>query len=150
MKLTQRQLDKISSLISEEAEVRKNLHEGMYENRKKSVLSESLMFNESDAGSDDPRLWPETFANNIADDMTNYSRDLLVQINSKLYKSLAAYMKSNGSVAMSPAAWQDELEAFDIYEHEMELASTIANAIQDYAMRMMEAAIQSASPPTEE
>jgi hypothetical protein len=41
MKLTQRQLDKISGLISEEAEVRKNLHENMYESRKQSLMSGS-------------------------------------------------------------------------------------------------------------
>jgi len=146
MKLTQRQLDKISSLISEEAEVRKNLHVGMYENRKKSVLTESLMFEDA-TGLEGA---PEKFAIDIEDDMTNYSRDLLWKINSKLYRSLASYMKLNGVVSMSPEAWQDELEAFDIYEAQMELATDITAAIQNYAKRMMEAAIKSASPPTEE
>jgi hypothetical protein len=146
MKLTQRQLGKIADLINEEAEVRKNLHEGMYENRKKSIMTESLMFEDA-TGLEGA---PEKFAIDIEDYMTNYSRDLITQINGKLYKSLASYMKLNGIVSMSPSAWEDELEAFDIYEAQMELATDITAAIQNYAKRMMEAAIQSASPPTEE
>lgn len=145
MKLTQRQLDKINGLISEEAEVRKNLHESMYETRKKSLMSEALMF-ENETGLEDA---PEKFANDIEDDVLNYSRDFIPQINSVLYKSLASYMKLSGVVNMTPSAWQDELEMYDIYESEMELATDISNAIQAYAKRMMEAAVHVASAPEE-
>lgn len=143
MKLTQRQLDKINGLISEEAEVRKNLHESMYESRKKSLMSEALMFEDA-SGLEGA---PEKFASDIEDDVTNYSRDFIPQINTVLYKSLASYMKLSGVVNMTPSAWQDELEMYDIYESEMELAADIANAIQAYAKRMMEAAVQVASVP---
>ncbi len=143
MKLTQRQLDKINGLISEEAEVRKNLHESMYESRKKSLMSEALMF-ENETGLEDA---PEKFANDIEDDVTNYSRDFIPQINSVLYKSLASYMKLSGVVNMTPHAWQDELEMYDIYESEMELATDISSAILAYAKRMMEAAVQVSSVP---
>lgn len=145
MKLTQRQLDKIACLINEEAEVRKNLHESMYENRKQSLMTESLMFEDA-SGLEDA---PEKFAADIADDVTNYSRDFIPQINGVLYKSLASYMKLSGVVDMTPSAWQDELEMYDIYESEMELATDISNAIQAYAKRMMEAAVQVASVPEE-
>ena len=143
MKLTQRQLDKSGSLINEEAEVRKNLHENMYENRKKSLMTESLMF-ENETGLEDA---PEKFVNDISDDVANYSRDFIPQINGVLYKSLASYMKLSGVVNMTPSAWQDELEMYDIYESEMELATDISNAILAYAKRMMEAAVQTASVP---
>lgn len=143
MKLTQRQLDKISGLINEEAEVRKNLHESMYENRKKSLMTESLMF-ENETGLEDA---PEKFVNDISDDVANYSRDFIPQINGVLYKSLASYMKLSGVVNMTPSAWQDELEMYDIYESEMELATDISSAILAYAKRMMEAAVQTASVP---
>lgn len=143
MKLTQRQLNKIASLISEEAEVRKNLHESMYESRKQSLMTESLMFEDA-SGLEDA---PENFVNDITDDVTNYSRDFIPQVNSVLYKSLASYMKLSGVVDMSPRAWQDELEMYDIYESEMELATDISNAILAYAKRMMEAAVQTASVP---
>jgi len=143
MKLTQRQLDKITGLINEEAQVRKNLHESMYENRKQSLMTESLMFEDS-SGLEDA---PEKFAADIADDVANYSRDFIPQINGVLYKSLASYMKLSGIVDMTPSAWQDELEMYDIYESEMELATDISNAIQAYAKRMMEAAVQVASVP---
>jgi hypothetical protein len=146
MKLTQRQLDKIGSLINEEAEVRKNLHESMYENKKKSLMNEALMF-EGVSGLEDA---PEKFANDIADDVTNYSRDFIPQINGVLYKSLASYMKLSGVVNMTPRAWEDELEMYDIYEAQMELATDISNAIQVYAKRMMEAAVQVAAVPEEE
>lgn len=142
MKLTQRQLDKISGLINDEAEVRKNLHESMYESRKKSLMSEALMFEET--GLEDA---PEKFVNDIEDDVLNYSRDFIPQINGVLYKSLASYMKLSGVVNMTPSAWQDELEMYDIYESEMELATDISNAIQTYAKRMMEVAVQVASVP---
>jgi len=143
MKLTQRQLDKISGLINEEAEVRKNLHESMYENRKRSLMTESLMF-ENETGLEDA---PEKFVNDISDDVANYSRDFIPQINGVLYKSLASYMKLSGVVNMTPSAWQDELEMYDIYESEMELATDITSAILAYAKRMMEAAVQTASVP---
>ena len=143
MKLTKRQLDKISGLINEEAEVRKNLHESMYENRKKSLMTESLMF-ENETGLEDA---PEKFVNDISDDVANYSRDFIPQINGVLYKSLASYMKLSGVVNMTPSAWQDELEMYDIYESEMELATDISSAILAYAKRMMEAAVQTASVP---
>lgn len=145
MKLTQRQLGKIADLISEEAEIRKNLHESMYENRKQSLMTESLMFEDA-SGLEEA---PEKFAEDIADDVTNYSRDFIPQINSVLYKSLASYMKLSGVVDMTPRAWEDELEMYDIYESEMELATDISNAIQAYAKRMMEAAVQVASVPEE-
>jgi len=145
MKLTQRQLDKIAGLINEEAEVRKNLHESMYNDRKQSLMTESLMFEDA-SGLEDA---PEKFANDISDDITNYSRDFIPQINGVLYKSLASYMKLSGVVNMTPSAWQDELEMYDIYESEMELATDISNAIQAYAKRMMEAAVQVASVPEE-
>lgn len=145
MKLTQRQLNKIASLISEEAEVRKNLHESMYENRKKSLMTESLMF-ENETGLEDA---PEKFVNDISDDVSNYSRDFIPQINGVLYKSLDSYMKLSGVVDMTPRAWQDELEMYDIYESEMELATDISNAILAYAKRMMKAAVQVASVPEE-
>lgn len=143
MKLTQRQLDKIGSLINEEAEVRKNLHESMYESRKQSLMTESLMFEDA-SGLEDA---PEKFVNDITDDVTNYSRDFIPQVNGVLYKSLASYMKLSGVVDMTPRAWQDELEMYDIYESEMELATDISNAILAYAKRMMEAAVQTASVP---
>jgi len=144
MKLTQRQLDKINGLISEEAEVRKNLHESMYENRKKSLMSEALMFEESGLEGA-----PEKFVKDIEDDVTNYSRDFIPQINRVLYRSLASYMRLSGVVNMTPSAWEDELEMHDIYEAQMELATDISNAIQAYAKRMMEAAVQVASVPEE-
>ena len=43
MKLTQRQLGKISGIISEEATMRNNLHESMYENRKQSRINEVFL-----------------------------------------------------------------------------------------------------------
>ena len=141
MKLTQRQLDKIAGLINEEAELRKNLHESMYENKKKSLMTESLMFEDA-SGLEDA---PEKFVNDITDDVTNYSRDFIPQVNSALYKSLASYMKLSGVVDMTPRAWQGELEMYDIYESEMELATDISSAILAYAKRMMEAAVQTTS-----
>lgn len=144
MKLTQRQLDKIAGLISEEAEVRKNLHEGMYENRKKSVLTESLMFE----GYSD--VAPENFVSDIDDDMQNYSRDLISGINTKLYKGLASFMKLSGIATMTPNSWMDELEAFDVYEHEMQLANDIKTAIDTYALSLAKAAFTVVGPPEEE
>ena len=141
MKLTQRQLDKIAGLINEEAELRKNLHESMYENKKKSLMTESRMFEDA-SGLEEA---PEKFVNDITDDVTNYSRDFIPQVNSALYKSLASYMKLSGVVDMTPRAWQDELEMYDIYESEMELATDISSAILAYAKRMMEAAVQTTS-----
>lgn len=143
MKLTQRQLNKISGLINEEAEVIKGLHEGMYESRQKSLMSEALMF-EDVSGLEGA---PEKFVNDITDDITNYSRDFIPKINAVLYRSLASYMKLSGVVNMTPAAWENELEMYDIYESEMELATDISNAILAYAKRMMEAAVQTASVP---
>lgn len=143
MKLTQRQLDKIAGLINEEAELRKNLHESMYESKKQSLMTESLMFEDA-SGLEDA---PEKFVNDITDDVTNYSRDFIPQINSALYKSLASYMKLSGVVDMTPKTWQDELEMYDIYESEMELATDISSAILAYAKRMMETAVQTTSVP---
>lgn len=143
MKLTQRQLDKIGSLINEEAEVRKNLHENMYKSRKQSLMSEALMFEDA-SGLEGAS---EKFVQDISDDVTEYSRDFIPQINGVLYKSLASYMKLSGVVDMTPRAWQDELEMYDIYESEMELATDISNAILAYAKRMMEAAVQVADVP---
>jgi hypothetical protein len=144
MKLTQRQLDKISGLISEEAKVRKELHEGMYESRKQSLMSESLMF--EGTGLEGA---VEKFSQDIEQDVIDYSQDLIVGINRVLYKSLADYMKLSGVVNMTPMTWEDELEMHDIYESQMELANDISAAIQTYAKRMMEAAVQVASVPEE-
>lgn len=145
MKLTQRQLDKIAGLINEEAEVRKNLHESMYDSRRQSLMTESLMF-ENETGLEDA---PEKFVNDITDDVTNYSREFIPQINGVLFKSLASYMKLSGVVNMTPRAWEDELEMYDIYESQMELAIDISNAILAYAKKIMEAAVQVASVPEE-
>jgi hypothetical protein len=144
MKLTQRQLDKINGLIIEEAKVRKELHEGMYESRKQSLMSESLMF--EGTGLEGA---VEKFSQDIEQDVIDYSQDLIVGINRVLYKSLADYMKLSGVVNMTPMTWEDELEMHDIYESQMELANDISAAIQTYAKRMMEAAVQVASVPEE-
>jgi hypothetical protein len=144
MKLTQRQLDKINSLISEEADVRKNLHESMYENRKQSLITESLMF---EAYRD---VSPESFVSDIEDYSTNYSQGLITTINTKLYKSLASFMKLSGVATMTPNSWMEELEAFDVYEHEMQLANDIKVAIDDYAMALAKAAITVVGPPEDE
>lgn len=144
MKLTQRQLDKIAGLINEEAELRKTLHQGMYENREKSLMTESLMFE----GYED--VSPESFVSEIEDYSTNYSRDLISGINAKLYKSLASFMKLSGVAIMTPNSWMDELEAFDIYEHEMQLADDIKTAIDNYAKSLAKAAITVVGPPEEE
>lgn len=144
MKLTQRQLDKISGIINEEAEVRKELHESMYNSRKQSLMSEALMF--EGTGLENA---VEKFSEDIEQDVIDYSRELLMGIDRVLYRSLADYMKLSGVATMTPMGWQDELEMYDIYESQMELANDIAAAIQTYAKRMMEAAVQVASVPEE-
>ena len=51
---------------------------------------------------------------------------------------------------MTPNSWMDELEAFDIYEHEMQLAADIKTAIDNYAMSLAKAAITVVGPPEDE
>jgi hypothetical protein len=107
-------------------------------------MSEALMF--EGTGLENAA---EKFSEDIEQDVIDYSRELLMGIDRVLYRSLADYMKLSGVVTMTPMAWQDELEMHDIYESQMELANDIAAAIQTYAKRMMEAAVQVASVPEE-
>jgi len=157
MKLTQRQLDKISGLISEEAKVRKELHEGMYESRKQSLMSESLMFEGTVDINEDPEGFVQKFVEDIENDVAEYSREFvgnpaknIVPINRILYKSIADYMTLSGVVgennrAMSASDWEDELEMSDIYEFQMDLQDMVFKAIQVYAKQIMETAVGIAS-----
>lgn len=137
MKLTQRQLNKIIDLINKESEIRKNLHESMYENRKKSIVQESFLFEDAD-----PNSMPEHLASALDNEMTNYSQSLLSTINKKVYKELSnMYYDMTGS-SIDPNVLQDNLEEFDVYEHEMELMTDIKAAIDRYILAIGKAAVE--------
>lgn len=129
MKLTQRQLDKIAGLINEEAEVRKNLHESMYESRKKSLLEQYLMFE----GEGNLENLPKGFVDSISDDIANYSREVFSTVHSMIYESLATYMKSREFSELDAGEWMDEIEPFIEYEEQQNVAIDISERILAYA-----------------
>jgi hypothetical protein len=143
MKLTQRQLDKIAGLIDEEAKVRKELHEGMYNSRKNSVISEALMFE----ASGELENLPSEFVKDIEGEFSELSQDVLSsKVRVMVYRILSGYMKHYG-YNMSPSQWIQELDGFDeIYEAEMEFVSDVASAITEYGRKVAEVAVMSIGP----
>ena len=147
MKLTQRQLDKIAGIISEEAEVRKNLHEGMYNSRKNSVISEALMFEEHGS----LKSMPEEFVQDIESDFNASAQDLLSsKFRGLVYKTLAGYMRHYGH-NMTPSQWEDELDGFDLhYEAEMEFVTDLTNSMLAFAKKVAETAVMAIGLEEEE
>lgn len=141
MKLTQRQLDKISSLINEEAKVIKNLHEGMYESRKQSVVQENFLF--EDANPDD---MPEQLVSALDDEITNFSQEILnstprVSLNKIVYKELSNMYFDMTGKSVDVNILMDNLQEFNAYELEMELAMDIKAAIERYVLALGKLAV---------
>jgi hypothetical protein len=137
MKLTQRQLEKITGLINEEAEVRKNLHESMYENRKKSVAQESFLFENAD-----PSDMPGQLVAALDDEMTNYSQQVLTPINKKVYAELSNMYYDLTGKTVKADILRDNLEEFNSYELEMELVTDIKMAIDRYVLALGKLAVE--------
>jgi hypothetical protein len=142
MKLTQRQLDKISSLINEEAEVRKNLHESMYESRKQSVVQENFLF--EDANPDD---MPEQLVSALDDEITNFSQEILnstprVSLNKIVYKELSNMYFDMTGKSVDVNILMDNLQEFNAYELEMELMTDIKLAIDRYVLALGKLAVE--------
>lgn len=146
-KISPKSLKEISNILKEETNFRKNAQKSMYENKKNSLMNESLMFEEDSSGLQDA---PKKFIEDINDDITNHCRDLVPEIRTIIYKSLASYMKLSGIVNMTPNAWMDELEAFDSYEDEMEMATDISDAVMKYAEKVIKNAVTVVGPPEDE
>jgi len=143
-KISPKNLKEITNILKEESTLRHNIRNEMYDSKKKSLMTESLMFE----GYSD--VAPEDFVRDVNDDMKNYSRDLISVINTKLYRRLSSFMKLSGIATMTPNSWMDELEAFDVYEHEMQLANDIKEALDTYALSLAKAAFTVVGPPEEE
>ena len=146
MKLTQRQLDKIAGLINEEANVRKELHEGMYNSRKNSVISEALMFEEHGSLSS----MPQKFVQDVENEFNAAAQDMLsMKIRTLVYKALSGHMRHHG-YTMSANQWMDELDGFDVnYEAEMEFVNDLTNSMLEYAKKVAEAAVMAVGPGDE-
>jgi hypothetical protein len=142
MKLTQRQLDKIAGLINEEAEVRKNLHESMYESRKQSVVQENFLF--EDANPDD---MPEQLVSALDDEITNFSQEILnstprVSLNKIVYKELSNMYFDMTGKSVDVNILMDNLQEFNAYELEMELMTDIKLAIDRYVLALGKLAVE--------
>ena len=145
MKITKRHLDKIAGILKEEANIRKDLHNKMYENRNKSVINESLLF-ENDLHLD---AIPGRIVNELDDETHDLSKEFLTTVNNVIYQQLADLMTKAGADKRSPAVWMDDLEEFESYTLEIELVATIAEAIQNYAKQVGELAVHSLGPAEE-
>lgn len=137
MKLTQRQLDKISGIISEAAEVRKNLREDMYENRKKSVVHESFLFEDAD-----PSKLPAQLVETLDDVMMSYSQDILAPLNRKVYAALSNMYYSMTGKRIIPAVLNDNLQELNAYKLEVDLVHDIKLAIDRYVLAIGKLAVE--------
>ena len=138
MKLTQRQLDKISSLINEEAEVRKNLHESMYENRKLSLLNEAPEL-DLEAVPDYDRMRAEDEYSR-PNDLFN---DFIKQINIVVYSALSEYMKQAEKEDREPKEWESEMHEIGGEAAEIELFTDLSLAVTSYAQNVAQIAVDS-------
>jgi len=142
MKLTQRQLDKINGLIIEEAKVRKELHEGMYESRKQSVVQENFLFDNAN-----PDDMPEQLVSALDDEITNFSQEILnstprVSLNKIVYKELLNMYFDMTGKSVDVNILMDNLQEFNAYELEKELMTDIKLAIDRYVLALGKLAVE--------
>ena len=130
MKLTQRQLDKIAGLISEEAQVRRNLHESMYESRKKSVIEERFLFEGLDL-----EKMPEQLVAAVKDEIMGYFQNILnsvpkKSINDILYEELSNMYYDMSGRSIEPEVLKDNLDSYnsdEMYSLEVTFLNDILN-----------------------
>lgn len=140
MKLTQRQLDKINSLILEEAQVRRNLHESMYENRKASLLNEAPEL-QLDAVPDYVRMRAEDEYSGTNEVFNTFMK----QVNEVVYSALSEYMKQATEDDREPIEWESEMHELGGESAEMELFTDLLGAVTSYAQNVAQIAVDSVS-----
>lgn len=142
MKLTQRQLGKISGIISEEATMRNNLHESMYENRKQSRINEVFL--------SEPELpfdaVPDYLRMRIEDDYSQTNplfSEIVTKFNKVVYSALSDLMKQAGKDDKNAIEWESELSELGSDDAEKELYTDLLVAMTSYAQNVGQIAIDS-------
>jgi uncharacterized protein YehS (DUF1456 family) len=157
MKLTQRQLDKIAGLINEEANVRKELHESMYSNRKKSVVNEMLMSEAEMSAEAVPDYLRMAIEDEFLSSPNSITSALLKAVNSLIYQNLSDLMKKTGKESWSPMEWEKEI-SLDGNNTDLEMnfcndlsdSEEFKSILQNYAMSIANAALALGSSSDED
>lgn len=142
MKLTNRQLKSVVDLLMKEENEKKNLQINALKSKKNSLINESVL-SEGDLKISDV---PQQIVSDLDDFSVNYSQQQISKLNKVVYNSLADLLKRVTGESMSWHSLAEELEAFDTYEHEMQLANDIKAAIDAYVKSVAEAAVSMVGP----
>jgi hypothetical protein len=137
MKLTNRQLKSVTDLLVKEENEKKHIQMNAFKNKKNSFINESFLFEDVTALEN----IPEQMFQNIDNFSTNYSQTHLDKVRTPVYKLLANLLQKVTGESMDMNVLKEELEAFDVYEYEMQLATDIKAAIDNYADAIAKAAI---------
>ena len=113
----------------------------MYESRKQSVVQENFLF--EDANPDD---MPEQLVSALDDEITNFSQEILnstprVSLNKIVYKELSNMYYDMTGKSVDVDILMDNLQEFNAYELEMELAMDIKAAIERYVLALGKLAV---------
>jgi len=113
----------------------------MYESRKQSVVQENFLF--EDANPDD---MPEQLVSALDDEITNFSQEILnstprVSLNKIVYKELSNMYFDMTGKSVDVNILMDNLQEFNAYELEMELAMDIKAAIERYVLALGKLAV---------
>lgn len=137
MKLTNRQLKSVVDLLMKEENENKNIQIQAFKNKRNSLVNETLLAEGEIELSD----LPGRLVSDLDDFSVNYSEQQISKLNNVIYKSLADLLERATGESMSWKALSEELEAFDVYEHEMELATDIKAAVDNYIKKIGEATV---------
>lgn len=130
MKLTRRQLNKITEMIDNEADLELRLRNRSAALKRKSMLNEALL---QEVSSDDI---PNIVATEIGDDNFLVSQETISTVDDYLFDSIARNITSVTGERISGSVLKDDMIDFDsdgMMEIQMELLADIAAAIDKYA-----------------
>lgn len=137
MKLTNRQLKSVTDLLVKEEDEKKRIQMNAFKNKKNSFINESFLFEDATTLAN----IPEQLLQNIDNFSTDYSQSHLDKVRKEVYRTLASLLQKATGQSMSGDILDEELEAYDVYEYEMQLVTDIKAAIDNYADAIAKAAI---------
>ena len=136
MKLTNRQLQSINNILVKEDHQKNSKFQNDMQHKKLSLRNETMLFEDINVSD-----IPQQLVNDLDDFSLDYSQGQISKINKLVYQSLASLLQKATGESMRAEMLAEELEEFDVYEHEMALASDIREAICTYARAIAEEAM---------
>jgi hypothetical protein len=129
-------MKELANIVQSELELRKSLHEGMYSDRRQSVLNENFdsnLFNMTSS-----RLYEE-----LEQDFYDLAAEIRTKVDKILYAKLAKMIAEAGGDKVTGAVLMDDFEDFDadgVMELERGLETDVVNLLGGYSSQLADLA----------